>query len=683
MANKPSLEKFHELSAPESTPLVLQLTEGSENPSTANYVAVSYCWNQSDDDLPRREYPKFVIEAANGRRPNKAPRNILTRALRYALEYHVPFVWIDQECISQDDPTDKEIGIQSMDIVYARSDHPVGILNNIVTSEAVATTLATLKTWKGFGHREFVSLCQKHLNSDAIYTTGTFLDKLQEDQWFSRAWIHQESACARDSMLLLLIHKSEGNALGNNNRMQVFPSDVRKDGAEKSASRGREGTKLLTSSSPKDIEIPSKHLNRWPRALRDARESRLYPITSLSAYSNPQDAQAVTNRSLQILWQAGEQLIASNIIPQLERKGCTIVSDRLAIMANSCNYQRRLNIPAVEKAGYHFSTCALTLAIMNGDVNPWPEYADSDSRQMAWVSPVGDRPHVKKTTLAMIAPEFLVLWNRTYGSRQDVLHDHPRLPGVRLDMDGFRTRGWLWVNDRQIKIDTRTWRDIVPNLLNSQSDPLELMASVNQFCIRVLRALHTTKLPRVADAFLKTLRDGQYIPSPPRTHETASIFPLVARWQEAPWFIRFIKHIIESGLIEIARLVEEGDETGLENYSAMFPTNGKSATHFFTSTDHDLDELREQEPLGLSNFYCIEVDPKPDDPTKEKNRTLAYCGSWNRGSWYAPSSAMREYLFPWHTPVPSSPISTCRGNVSWNTMNLGGPNDDVLFGAGI
>jgi Heterokaryon incompatibility protein (HET) len=68
----------------------------------------------------------------------------LHRAIAYAIAYKVPFIWIDQECIEQNDCLDKELGIHSMDIVYRRSDHPLGITDTFIVAQPEVDFFAAL-----------------------------------------------------------------------------------------------------------------------------------------------------------------------------------------------------------------------------------------------------------------------------------------------------------------------------------------------------------------------------------------------------------------------------------------------------------------------------------------------------------------------------------------------------------
>jgi hypothetical protein len=281
------------------------------------------------------------------------------------------------------------------------------------------------------------------------------------------------------------------------------------------------------SGEIKDWEIPYAHIARWTRALQDATKGTLYPESSAASQASTSAFDSITNRSLRLGWSAGDQLTASNVVPQLERKENSVVSDRVAIIANSCLYTKRLDIPAIAKADCHLSMCALVMAIINGEVNPWPEQAGTDYRLAAWLSPDREyRPLLKRRTLDMIMPEFLVLWNRTYGCRSDVYADNPRLPGVRIGSGGFYTKGWLWDvdQDNHVEIDP-TLRSTLLHLLKEkpESNDRFLKDSLNTMCVGIYEGFLKVAARDVADSFWRTLHGRPPVTSPPRPYVTAGI----------------------------------------------------------------------------------------------------------------------------------------------------------------
>ena len=101
----------------------IPLTRKGQFPNCHKYVAVSYRWQTPSDPETNPAY--LIIDADGSQRGNKAPNEILNRAINFALANRIPFIWIDQECIPnrEHSPEEHEIAIQAMDIVYRQSDY--------------------------------------------------------------------------------------------------------------------------------------------------------------------------------------------------------------------------------------------------------------------------------------------------------------------------------------------------------------------------------------------------------------------------------------------------------------------------------------------------------------------------------------------------------------------------------
>lgn len=195
----PSFQKGYEYPS-------LELTSADLLAGCRHYVAVSYCWSTSEER--QAETGKtYTIETAQGPRANKAPSSILDRAIAYAAEYGLGLIWIDQECINQDDRDDKENGIQSMDLVYERATHPVGLLKHHIDSQAHLDVMELLAQGAPCGLEHFDAMIE-------------VLEILRDDRWFSRTWCLQEATSAGGDMALLLpcdrhLLKIQDTGLGN------------------------------------------------------------------------------------------------------------------------------------------------------------------------------------------------------------------------------------------------------------------------------------------------------------------------------------------------------------------------------------------------------------------------------------------------------------------------------------
>ena len=91
----------------------LAITEPGELGDCNHYLVISYRRQEKDPSQP-----KYHVSRKRGDRENNAPKKVLDRAIAFAAFHNIHLIWIDQECIGQDDRTDKECGIQSMDLIY-------------------------------------------------------------------------------------------------------------------------------------------------------------------------------------------------------------------------------------------------------------------------------------------------------------------------------------------------------------------------------------------------------------------------------------------------------------------------------------------------------------------------------------------------------------------------------------
>ncbi|KAF2183358.1 hypothetical protein K469DRAFT_534173, partial [Zopfia rhizophila CBS 207.26] len=109
---------------------VIRMAERGENIGVLDYVAVSYCWESyAAVHASRALNHEFLISTPEGERRPRCPDTVLYRAIMFAQGRNIPFIWIDQECINQDDPSDKERYLQVMHEIFSRSRFTIGILS--------------------------------------------------------------------------------------------------------------------------------------------------------------------------------------------------------------------------------------------------------------------------------------------------------------------------------------------------------------------------------------------------------------------------------------------------------------------------------------------------------------------------------------------------------------------------
>ncbi|KAM3075256.1 hypothetical protein ACMFMG_007300 [Clarireedia jacksonii] len=331
-------------------------------PELSVYLAISYCWQQENEPVLPTGHYSILRENASGViscKPSKAPDYFLSAAIHCASVSGIRLIWIDQECIDQDSPDDKENGIQSIDLVYQRSVRGLGIIPEPIEKKE---HLEVLMRVKDVSHDYGECLLQdESLHDRAESLTSRLLDMAAElseflgiigaSRWFKRAWIFQENVCVGNRMFLLFRISPELCTI----------------------------TQLLR---PQDTHcLVSFQALRWvlePLADAKATTSTLFNMFKIE---EPEKWKALREASLKLHYSSPEihyPMVAFSVEPRLV---CNVaqsirylrdqvnsqVADRLAIIANLCHFEKRLNTRELE--GRSLSTCILVLALLNGDMS--------------------------------------------------------------------------------------------------------------------------------------------------------------------------------------------------------------------------------------------------------------------------------------------------------------------------
>lgn len=287
-------------------------------------------------------------------RRTESPNDVLKRAIAYAAHENVNSIWIDQECINQNDSSDKERGIQVMDIVYQEASHPIAILETYFDTQAEVDS--------------FCSIVDEDLypfQPSQIITLESILNSLAADSWFTRAWTLQESTSAGVSMVLLI-------------------------GCNKNLNKPD-----LLGTTAGEIEIS---IGDFLNAMVNA---RLIIEEHLTAHTWPDDQNAVqASNSADELWHVFPSIYpddpsrvqdsfhlhrmscnAAQALRYLEDRSNSFFPDRLSILATLCQYEHRVESKVLELPQYSFTTCVMTLAILNGDMSLLGGYEGEDLAQ--------------------------------------------------------------------------------------------------------------------------------------------------------------------------------------------------------------------------------------------------------------------------------------------------------------
>ncbi|KAI9877168.1 MAG: hypothetical protein M1830_004650 [Pleopsidium flavum] len=253
---------------------------------------------------------------------------------------HHEYIWIDKECIEQEDSLEKEQAIQSMDRVYHFAARTLCLLETHISNSTTADFFQLL-------NKESLQHPDMRVLSGVLLQHPKYIDDLinalhliANDRWFTRAWITQKRLCSADNtsqQLWVLIDPS----LSNRGRPEEICLDV----------------ELLQDHVLhlcNKLETQDKGL---ARRLADA-------LGRFHAASRLPKGGAWRRRITQA---AREHFDALQVLHVLEDQGCLIQSDKLALIGNGCGWNKRINAKEAATRGFSYSACVWMLGLLNGD----------------------------------------------------------------------------------------------------------------------------------------------------------------------------------------------------------------------------------------------------------------------------------------------------------------------------
>lgn len=408
--------ELQQLRAFENNQKHLIRTEPSDFEDCKDYIAVSYCWHS----LGNAEYhgPTYSIQCESALRTAKCPQALLERVIAYAAKEDMRLIWIDQDCIDQDNDHDKDLGIQAMDIVYERAACSLAVLQACIVEQRHLDALTIVH----------IDPTGEAISDAELRDLLGALIVIISDPWFKRAWTLQESTSAAGRMTMMVRYDT---ALY---RPECFADCI--DGM---------------------IEIPMM----WMHTLVSA---NVQLEVGRRTTDCPEDLRAMGEKFMQEWWDVmpadpfdddeddNERRFVCNAaeaLAYLVRRQNSVPADRLAIMANLCQYKVRLDARALNRLGYGFSVCALTLAALNGDFSMALSAERARNKSDTLVQGA-QHTRLPPYGFSWLLPADLCLNDVANTDNMDLI--------VRLRTDlsqlsrGLQVRGRLWVVDRIINV---------------------------------------------------------------------------------------------------------------------------------------------------------------------------------------------------------------------------------------
>ncbi|MCJ1426498.1 hypothetical protein MMC29_004401 [Sticta canariensis] len=315
---------------------------------SGSYIALSYTWDASEDE--DATLGAYSVKVRPSARPvvSKVRNVILDRAIAYMKYVQCKNLWIDRECIRQDQSPEQELAIQSMDLVYSRSRFSMALLSVRINNSRELYLLTRLLR----GEFTAYSSIQDAPCSNEVEELLMLLNRIVSNRWWSRTWTFQVDYRASIFMKLLLRHapmlerqKRSARKCSGENLFGILEGEI----CISSADFRTECSELCTAyqkqtSNPEARQICRRIIERAPK------------YTVLLRNTNEHDERIIQNSM--------SPMIFANIGAREIKKD----SDRLAIAANCCIYPVRLHTEDLRKTDCSLSLAMLALYLFNGEI---------------------------------------------------------------------------------------------------------------------------------------------------------------------------------------------------------------------------------------------------------------------------------------------------------------------------
>ncbi|KAL6910134.1 hypothetical protein GGI43DRAFT_389416 [Trichoderma evansii] len=397
--------------------------------SQREYVALSYTWTPSKhEDACHGQY---CVEGWDDHhlKPSTVRNCVFDRVRSYMRHAQVQLVWIDAHCIRQDTCgvaacshgrcAQKRDALQAMDLVYQLSEHPVALLARPLQTAAELDLLARILSGK------LVNGKYRFRLSTTDYEANKALRLLYEitrDDWWGRAWTFQENYRGGQRMRLLIRHGP-------------------------SLERQKQSHRRIFGKMPGELCISSVTF-----ATQATRLCLAFDRAKLSSDDSCQVEDVLRAAGRYRVMLPESSAMTPRVVGDIEERKLLKPWDRLAIIANCCQYPVRLDYESLSKQGCSLSLSVLAMCLLNGEI------LDNSNNRSESVASLKMPGFLEKMLFqAFSAPED--------DTKPLTFNKGCRLTDVKLTADGILTKGHMWKLCRII--DTSTFGRKMPWIANS------------------------------------------------------------------------------------------------------------------------------------------------------------------------------------------------------------------------
>ncbi|KAK2601579.1 hypothetical protein QQS21_004897 [Conoideocrella luteorostrata] len=385
-----------------------------------DFVALSYTWEGSKYEDPSTGWYRIQTRDRARYHPSTVRNCILNRVRRYMNNVRIDLLWIDKHCIPQRSCRiicdhrsciRKQHGLQTMDLVYSLSKHSVALLAKPIKTSDELALLAKVLNGEFISHRKWDHgfSFAKETDRSEVGMAVLLLGEITSDLWWRRGWIFQESYRAGRALTLLIPHYAALEGQKRSYGVDVF---------------GTVNRELCINA----VEF-SYEATRICMAFKTAKD-----VTQEE--SDAIDQVLMTSGRYSVLLGKHESMTPI-IVSDIEKRDIESYWDRLAIVANCCQYSVRLDIPRLVQEEQSASLSMLTMCLLNGEILRNDDGCRGSLLQM--------------TVSDLLQAQSFRGFYAPAGSRSLSFNKRCRFINTRLTPNGIFTVGHIWKLDKTIR----------------------------------------------------------------------------------------------------------------------------------------------------------------------------------------------------------------------------------------
>ncbi|UZP38206.1 hypothetical protein NXS19_006022 [Fusarium pseudograminearum] len=592
-------------------------TDGSEKPerpywfrkevngfTDSDFVALSYTWDASEYETQNPKPEGHLIETRDREDAWKSSvrNSILERYTPEEMQKDTMRAWGVQA---------KRHALDAMDWVYSLSDHPVALLGRPIQSEDEITTLSAILRGALVKYQDG----KPALAKDAEYTQAKkMLDLLHEitrDKWWRRAWTFQENYKAGLKMTLLIHHGPD---------------------LERAKRSTPGGKKAMFGVVPGELSIQSVKFSE--SATKFCLAFRRHH------FATSEDEEKITH----ILKTAGRYRMllshstsmSGTIISDVNWRGVTEPWDRLAIIANCCQYATRLDAARLQQMEGNVASLDLSilaLRLLNGEIL---------NNEEAYV-PNG-------TVVEQMSDLFFDDFKAPEGAKKLTYNKGCRFFDVEFTKTGIKTKGHLWKLGETIRAPRSS-----PRLSQPSQEDKHQLSKYERTRLRqlseLIRANHAGDDTGIVDCIKEFLEEDAFV------MDDQGSFSLwyrrlmakeVVRAMDADQTLSLGYLCDPEGEPTAARGIFIHDRDAVDSDEPLSQVD-KDPAYVFTSlwSDEDVDE----EYLANELDHHVSIGVRLSDDRSQESLQL-YTQEWVLGLCFFTGVPTSDVVFPWPQLYP-------------------------------